>query len=80
VVVGNTALAAKAAVVFYTVLFMAAVGHLARTLAGTSFGAWFAMGLLGFLAAGTPKSMALTYPTLRRSCGAGHGVRCECRA
>jgi 4-amino-4-deoxy-L-arabinose transferase-like glycosyltransferase len=44
----NTALAAKAAVVFYTILFTGAVGYLAGMLTGTSFGAWLAMGLAGF--------------------------------
>jgi hypothetical protein len=45
---GNTALAGKAAVVFYTVLFTGAVGYLAGKLTGTSSGAWLAMGLAGF--------------------------------
>jgi 4-amino-4-deoxy-L-arabinose transferase-like glycosyltransferase len=45
---GNTALAAKAAVVFYTILFTGAVGYLAGALTRTSFGAWLATGLAGF--------------------------------
>lgn len=45
---GNTAVAAKAAVVFYTVLFTGAVGCLARTLTRTRWGTWLAVGLAGF--------------------------------